>query len=213
MSEREHVWESRGFGFRRGRDARARDEVEWRATVRAPDDAPPPADGWDDDDEPPSSPSPRLRAVAAIVALSLLVTSAGVCLANVVGGGGWVAVGRADELRARGIVALERPDVFIVWDGDVPVALVRRVPDRTERVEYCRTSRWFEDPLGGSKFDRLGLYRYGPAPRGLDRMGTRIRDGVVEVDPTMIVEGPPRGASVGDVPLGSFCMDVNPDLF
>ena len=63
---------------------------------------------------------------------------------------------------------------------------------------------WFEDPAHGTKFDRLGNYELGPAPRGLDRLATLVQDGVVWVNPNEVTLGPPRGSH--DIkPTGPFC--------
>jgi len=73
-----------------------------------------------------------------------------------------------------------------------------------EPVEYCPSSDWFEDPAHGSKFDRLGRYELGPAPRGLARMRTVVLDGVVWVNPSEVTLGPPRGEHAAR-PAGPFC--------
>jgi hypothetical protein len=63
---------------------------------------------------------------------------------------------------------------------------------------------WFEDQAHGAKFDRLGRYVLGPAPRGLDRLATLVLDGVVWVNPNEVTLGPLRGSH--DVkPAGAFC--------
>ncbi|HSK21647.1 MAG TPA: hypothetical protein VK906_00645 [Egicoccus sp.] len=41
-------------------------------------------------------------------------------------------------------------------------------------VGWCETSRWFEGPCHGSRFNRWGEWTGGPAPRGLDRYHSRI---------------------------------------
>ena len=37
------------------------------------------------------------------------------------------------------------------------------------RVPYCGSSKWFECPCHGSKYNGAGEYKLGPAPRGMDR--------------------------------------------
>lgn len=45
------------------------------------------------------------------------------------------------------------------------------------RVPYCGSSKWFECPCHGSKYNSIGEYFAGPAPRNLDRFVVEIRDG------------------------------------
>jgi hypothetical protein len=120
-------------------------------------------------------------------------------------GVGWVRVGSIQDLRSQGVVLLpEVPAYVVVQPPRTPMALLARSPHLGERVMYCPSSMWFEDPAHGDKFDRLGNYVLGPAPRGLDRLATLVQDGVVWVNPSEITLGPPRGPH--DVkPAGPFC--------
>ncbi len=34
------------------------------------------------------------------------------------------------------------------------------------RVPFCNSSKWFECPCHGSKYNEAGEYQLGPAPRG-----------------------------------------------
>src|SRR5207244_8556666 len=61
------------------------------------------------------------------------------------------------------------------------------------RVPFCETSQWFECPCHGSKYNRVGEKRGGPAPRGLDRFPLTISGGQMTVDTGTIVQGPPIG--------------------
>jgi Rieske Fe-S protein len=118
---------------------------------------------------------------------------------------GWVRVGSIEDVRSRGVVALPQVPAYVVVDPPrTPIALLARSTHLGERVIYCRSSGWFEDPAHGTKFDRLGYYELGPAPRGLDRLATLVQDGVVWVNPNEVTPGPPRGSH--DVkPAGPFC--------
>ena len=49
------------------------------------------------------------------------------------------------------------------------VALYQRCVHLGCRVPFCQTSQWFECPCHGSKYNRVGEKKAGPAPRGLDR--------------------------------------------
>ncbi len=71
-------------------------------------------------------------------------------------------------------VSAERPlfdedtTVYVIKAPDGMLALLGRGPWRTEKVEFCVSSKMFEAPVSGSKFDRYGNYYGGPAPRGDD---------------------------------------------
>jgi cytochrome b6-f complex iron-sulfur subunit len=76
------------------------------------------------------------------------------------------------------------------------------------RVPFCITSQWFECPCHGSKYNRAGEYKLGPAPRSLDRMAMTVANGVVTVDTGLIVTGPPRGTNTtGQEKEGPFCVE------
>ncbi len=75
------------------------------------------------------------------------------------------------------------------------------------RVPFCNSSKWFECPCHGSKYNNAGEYKLGPAPRGLDRFQMSIVDGSVIVDTSTIKLGPPRGTNTTDQPLeGPYCV-------
>lgn len=75
------------------------------------------------------------------------------------------------------------------------------------RVPYCSSSKWFECPCHGSKYNGAGEYQLGPAPRGMDRFKLEITDGNVVVDTSEVVLGPPRGTdTVTQPPQGPFCV-------
>ena len=118
---------------------------------------------------------------------------------------GWVRVGSVEDVRAQGVVFLSELRGYVIAEpARTPITLLARSPHLGEEIVYCRSSRWFEDPAHGAKFDRLGNYVLGPAPRGLDRMATIVRDGVVWVNPNEITLGPPRGRHDAK-PAGPFC--------
>jgi cytochrome b6-f complex iron-sulfur subunit len=73
-------------------------------------------------------------------------------------------------------------------------------------VPWCDTSKWFECPCHGSRYNRWGEYEFGPAPRGLDRFPVELRDGEVFVNTALIVTGPTRtGGVLGEPAAGSNC--------
>lgn len=75
------------------------------------------------------------------------------------------------------------------------------------RVPYCGSSKWFECPCHGSKYNGAGEYKLGPAPRGMDRFQIDIVDGNVVVDTSEVILGPPRGTdTIDQPPQGPFCV-------
>ena len=95
----------------------------------------------------------------------------------------------------------------LVQDG--LMALYQRCVHLGCRVPFCATSQWFECPCHGSKYNRAGEWRDGPAPTGLDRFAVRVENGSVAVDTSQIVKGPPRGIeSLGQGPEGPHCVDI-----
>ncbi len=91
-------------------------------------------------------------------------------------------------------------------DGIMP--LYQRCVHLGCRVPFCGSSKWFECPCHGSKYNEAGEYKLGPAPRGMDRFKVTIGgDGTVTVDTSAVVLGPPRGTDTTDQPpQGAFCV-------
>jgi Rieske Fe-S protein len=120
-------------------------------------------------------------------------------------GPGWMRVGTIQDVRSQRVVSLPEVPAYVVVDPPgTPIALLALSTHLGEKVIYCRSSGWFEDPAHGTTFDRLGNYGLGPAPRGLDRLATLVQDGVVWVNPNEVTLGPPRGTH--DIrPTGPFC--------
>ena len=57
------------------------------------------------------------------------------------------------------------------------------------RVPWCATSQWFECPCHGSKYNRVGEKRDGPAPRGLSLVAAEVVDGDLVINTGIIVPG------------------------
>ena len=76
------------------------------------------------------------------------------------------------------------------------------------RVPFCVSSKWFECPCHGSKYNEAGEYQLGPAPRGMDRFKITIdSSGNVLVDTSQIILGPARGTNTIHEPAqGPFCV-------
>ena len=75
------------------------------------------------------------------------------------------------------------------------VALYQKCPHLGCRVPNCVSSQWFECPCHGSQYNQVGEKRGGPAPRGMDRFGVSVANGVLTVNTVMIVQGPPIGVN------------------
>ncbi len=87
------------------------------------------------------------------------------------------------------------------------VALYQKCVHLGCRVPWCKTSQWFECPCHGSQYNRVGEKKGGPAPRGLDRFRVSVDGGVVVVDTSLIIPGPPIGTNTtGQEAEGPHCI-------
>ena len=87
------------------------------------------------------------------------------------------------------------------------MALYQRCVHLGCKVPFCVQSQWFECPCHGSKYNRAGEYKLGPAPRGLDRFPLTLAGSILTIDTGNLVVGPPRGTnSTGQDPEGPFCV-------
>ncbi|HYV58837.1 MAG TPA: Rieske 2Fe-2S domain-containing protein [Acidimicrobiia bacterium] len=89
------------------------------------------------------------------------------------------------------------------------VALYQKCVHLGCRVPWCESSQWFECPCHGSKYNRVGEKKGGPAPRGLDRFVLQVSGGQISVDtsPSSLVQGPPIGTdTTGQTAEGALCV-------
>jgi len=87
------------------------------------------------------------------------------------------------------------------------IVLYQRCPHLGCRVPFCESSQWFECPCHGAKFDRVGEYRTGPSPRGMDIFGAAIENGRLVIDTTTVHPGLPIGTnSTHQRPEGPLCV-------
>jgi len=87
------------------------------------------------------------------------------------------------------------------------VALYQKCPHLGCRVPECRTSQWFECPCHGSQYNRVGEKKGGPAPRGMDRFGVSVNNGMVVIDTGTVFVGPPIGVNTtGQEAEGPHCV-------
>ncbi|HEV3365263.1 MAG TPA: Rieske 2Fe-2S domain-containing protein [Acidimicrobiia bacterium] len=57
------------------------------------------------------------------------------------------------------------------------------------RVPWCQTSQWFECPCHGSKYNRVGEKKGGPAPRGLDQFPIEVSGDQVTINTGIVIQG------------------------
>ncbi len=87
------------------------------------------------------------------------------------------------------------------------VALYQKCPHLGCRVPWCQTSQWFECPCHGSKYNRVGEKKSGPAPRGMDRYGLTVSGDTITVDTAVLAQGPPIGTdTTGQGQEGAACV-------
>ncbi|MEY2426592.1 MAG: cytochrome b6-f complex iron-sulfur subunit [Actinomycetota bacterium] len=89
---------------------------------------------------------------------------------------------------------------------DGVVALYQKCVHLGCRVPWCGSAQWFECPCHGSKYNRVGEKKGGPAPRGLDRFGVEVKGGNVFVDTGKVIQGPAIGTNTtGQEAEGPHC--------
>jgi cytochrome b6-f complex iron-sulfur subunit len=88
------------------------------------------------------------------------------------------------------------------------IALYQKCVHLGCRVPWCQQSQWFECPCHGSKYNRVGEKRGGPAPRGLDHWIVTISGQKVVIDTSGVpITGPPIGTdTTGQGAEGPFCV-------
>ena len=75
------------------------------------------------------------------------------------------------------------------------VALFQKCVHLGCRVPWCQNSQWFECPCHGSKYNRVGEKKGGPAPRGLDRFPVDVAGEIVVINTGLVVQGPAIGTN------------------
>ena len=111
----------------------------------------------------------------------------------------------ADVAKAKATKAY--PDFVITGMESGIVALYQKCVHLGCRVPWCQSAQWFECPCHGSKYNRVGEKRDGPAPRGLDRFQVTVAGGNVTINTGLIAQGPPIGTdTTGQVAEGPHCV-------
>ena len=75
------------------------------------------------------------------------------------------------------------------------VALYQKCVHLGCRVPWCQSSQWFECPCHGSKYNRVGEKRDGPAPRGLDRFEVDVAGDTLTINTSTVFQGPVIGTN------------------
>ena len=123
------------------------------------------------------------------------------------GFGGKVRTVPADSVPVGGVVEVPQARAYLVnLDGEL-IAMSEKCTHLGCKVPYCASSNQFECPCHGSVFNRIGEYRAGPAPRGMDRYPIEIDEaGIVIIDTGVKEDGPaPGGESINEPPAGPMC--------
>jgi cytochrome b6-f complex iron-sulfur subunit len=86
------------------------------------------------------------------------------------------------------------------------IALYQKCPHLGCRVPWCQSSQWFECPCHGSKYNRVGEKKAGPAPRGMDHFPVEV-GATLTIDTGIIELGPPIGTNTtGQQQEGPLCV-------
>lgn len=117
--------------------------------------------------------------------------------------------GVAPELiPTEGVLEVAAARGYLTRVGDEVVALSWRCPHLGCKVPFCESSGQFECPCHGSVFNRVGEYRAGPSPRGMDRYAYEVSDGFVVMDTGSVSLGSVPGSETIDEPVrGPSCVD------
>lgn len=98
-----------------------------------------------------------------------------------------------EAVPSAGVLEVPKARGYLVKTEDDVLALSEVCTHLGCRVPYIDENTRFECPCHGSKFTREGNYIEGPAPRGMDEYATEVVDGVIVVDTSEVIAGPPPG--------------------
>jgi len=91
------------------------------------------------------------------------------------------------------------------------VAVYQRCVHLGCRVPWCNSSQGFECPCHGSKYNMVGEYYAGPAPRNLDRFVVNVSSaGKLIIDTGTIIESPRAPGLSVKYPQGLSCISLAP---
>jgi hypothetical protein len=147
------------------------------------------------------------RRRSLITLLVLLVALPATFVISSLLGPGWRPVVSVASLEREEVVYIPAIRVFVVDEEPGPVAL-SAITAGGDRVLFCHPTGLFHGP-GGLTFDRTGSLISGSAPRGLDRVGVRVQEGLVEVNPEIVTRGSPPSSE--HRLLGRHCQVPGPE--
>jgi cytochrome b6-f complex iron-sulfur subunit len=147
------------------------------------------------------------RWAGGLVAAAGAWTTWDVLRANGAGAGARVRTVAPDEVPSVGVLEVREMNGYLTQqDGEV-VALWWKCPHLGCKVPWCDSSGQFECPCHGSVFNRIGEYRRGPAPRGMDSYAIAVENGELVVDTGEVTLGDPPGNETLDEPTtGPECL-------
>ena len=143
-----------------------------------------------------SSPPHRLTLSLRAIAVAAMAAAFGLLLAvvalfawptgsnEVVRPPQWVGVGEAEDFAPGSVTTFREEEFHLV-----------RLPDFT----FGNIQGWFRNPCHGETYDLAGHHTFGPGPRGLDRFPVTVVGGVVQVNVSELILGPPARSGVGPV--------------
>lgn len=108
---------------------------------------------------------------------------------------------------AEGDVSASQFDGKAVVAGGL-TALFQRCVHLGCRVPWCATSQGFECPCHGSKYNFVGEYNAGPAPRNLDRFVVEEQSGSFIIKTGSIIQTARASASSVPYPQGPSCITL-----
>jgi cytochrome b6-f complex iron-sulfur subunit len=88
------------------------------------------------------------------------------------------------------------------------MALFQRCVHLGCRVPWCATSQGFECPCHGSKYNEIGEYFGGPAPRNLDRFVVEVVDDRFIIKTGTIIQTPRAPTLSVEYPQGPSCISI-----
>ena len=91
-------------------------------------------------------------------------------------------------------------------ETDGLMALFQRCVHLGCRVPWCAPSQGFECPCHGSKYNSVGEYFAGPAPRNLDRFVVEVRDGRFIIKTGSVIQTSRAPALSVNYPQGPSCI-------
>ncbi len=125
--------------------------------------------------------------------------------------GGPIATIAPDAVPSETVVEIPTMRGYLTESEGEVVPLWWKCPHLGCKVPWCESSGQFECPCHGSVYSRIGEYRRGPAPRGMDKYEFEIVDGIVVPDTSKVILGAPAGTpeTINEPPKGPECLEAS----